>query len=426
MGGERETVAIGSVAQIFDGPHATPSTQAIGPVFLGIDALENGRLKLNAARCVSESVFAEWTRRVTPMPGDLVFSYETRIGQAALIPPNFRCCLGRRLALARIDRERVHPEYLLYYYLAPDFQKILRAHTKPGSTVDRIHLSDFPKFPIVLPPLAEQGRIVELLSSLDDRIALNKEMGETLEAIARTLFQSWFVDFDLVRRAAAGEDTGLPPHIAALFLACLTNEGRPEGWTSTALPEMATFLNGLALQRFPATDDVPSLPVIKIAEMRTGTKATSARATSALPSDDYIVSDGDHLFSWSGSLTHCLWSHGPGALNQHLFKVIPTTAPAWFCYFAVDHFLPEFQRIAAAKAVTMGHIQRYHLDQAALAMPPKKSLERLGDVIEPMFDRLKSLPQENRILATLRDTLLPKLISGELRIREAEAVIENI
>ncbi len=294
-----------------------------------------------------------------------------------------------------------------------------------GAVMPKLTQSSLNAIPLLLPSPAEQTAISDLLSALDDKITLNGEMSATLERIARKLFQSWFVDFNPVRRAIDGEDIGLPAHIAALFPARLTHNGLPEGWTATALPEMATFLNGLALQRFPAADDVPSLPVIKIAEMRTGTKPTSARATSALPSEDYIVNDGDHLFSWSGSLTHCLWSHGPGALNQHLFKVIPTTAPAWLCYFAVDHFLPEFQRIAAAKAVTMGHIQRHHLDQAVLAMPPQPLLRQLGAVIEPMFERLKSLSQESRTLNTLRDTLLPKLISGELRIRDVEKIAES-
>lgn len=144
MSGEWAIVPIGSVATIYDGPHATPPTQASGPIFLGIDTLDNGRLNLDSTRSVSEEIFREWTRRVVPAAGDLVFSYETRIGQAALIPENLKCCLGRRLALVRVDRERVIPEYLLYYYISPDFQDVLRANTKPGSTVDRIHLGACP------------------------------------------------------------------------------------------------------------------------------------------------------------------------------------------------------------------------------------------------------------------------------------------
>jgi type I restriction enzyme S subunit len=178
MGGEWTSVPIGSVADIYDGPHATPPTVDQGPIFLGIDALENGRLNLTASRHVTEADFKIWTRRVVPIAGDLVFSYETRIGQAALIPNGLRCCLGRRLALARPNPEKICSRYLLYYFLSPNFQKYLRSRTMPGSTVDRLHLRDFPTFPIALPPLAEQQRIGELLGALDDKLELNQRMAE--------------------------------------------------------------------------------------------------------------------------------------------------------------------------------------------------------------------------------------------------------
>lgn len=191
MGGEWEEVPIGSVATIYDGPHATPKTIESGPIFLGIDSLDNGRLNLSATRHVTEADFKNWTRRVRPTVGDLVFSYETRIGEAALIPAGLRCCLGRRLALARPDRSKLSSRYLLYYYLSPRFQEFLRSRTMPGSTVDRIHLRDFPNFPIALPPLREQQRVADLLGSLDDKIELNRRMAETLEAMARALFHEW-------------------------------------------------------------------------------------------------------------------------------------------------------------------------------------------------------------------------------------------
>ena len=192
MVGKWPSVEIGSVADIYDGPHATPPMVEDGPIFLGIDALDDGRLNLDCARHVSEEIFRDWTRRVVPTAGDLVFSYETRIGQAALIPPGLRCCLGRRLGLVRPKSEGLNSRYLLYYYLSPSFQDHLRAHTKPGSTVDRIHLNDFPRFPIAMPPRRHQDEIADLLGSLDDKIELNRRMAETLEAMARALFKSWF------------------------------------------------------------------------------------------------------------------------------------------------------------------------------------------------------------------------------------------
>ena len=157
-------------------------------------------------------------------------------------------------------------------------------------------------------------------------------MSETLEATARTTFKSWFVE-----------------------------GARPE-WPVCGLDEVATFLNGLALQKYPPTAS-GSLPVIKIAQLRAGDAHGADRASSELPAG-YTVEDGDVLFSWSGSLECVLWAGGQEALNQHLFKVTSTGFPKWFYYLWIHEHLPTFREIAAGKATTMGHIQRHHLTDA--------------------------------------------------------------
>lgn len=142
---------IGEVVEVFDGPHATPKKIEIGPIFLSISSLENGRLDLSKSARLSEADFAKWTKRVTPRKGDLLFSYETRLGQAALMPDGVRACLGRRMGLLRPRKDKVIPEYLLYAYLSPAFQQIIVANTITGATVDRIALSEMPNFGIRIP-----------------------------------------------------------------------------------------------------------------------------------------------------------------------------------------------------------------------------------------------------------------------------------
>ncbi len=238
----------------------------------------------------------------------------------------------------------------------------------------------------------------------------------------RALFNSWFVDFDPVHARADGRSTGLPDEIATLFPDSFGEGGVPEGWAGRPISLLGRFLNGLALQKYSAAAGEASLPVIKIADLRTGPTAKSDRASVSIPGD-YIVQDGDHLFSWSGSLIHCLWSHGPGALNQHLFKVTAQACPGWFLFQSVEHFLPKFRSIASEKAVTMGHIQRRHLDEAVIAVPNAVLMAAADRVFGPMHERVLKLSLQCRTLATLRDTLLPKLISGELRIADAERQI---
>ncbi|MDH4082772.1 MAG: restriction endonuclease subunit S [Nitrospira sp.] len=159
-------VPIGDVAEVFDGPHATPKTVDAGPVFLGISALQDGKINLGETRHVTPQDFRQWTRRVKPQTDDVVFSYETRLGQAAIIPEGLECCLGRRMGLVRVNRKRVDPRFFVYQYISPPFRKFLDSKTVRGATVDRIALKEFPSFPVSLPSLAEQERRTRRLDKL--------------------------------------------------------------------------------------------------------------------------------------------------------------------------------------------------------------------------------------------------------------------
>lgn len=242
-------------------------------------------------------------------------------------------------------------------------------------------------------------------------------MNETLEAIGRALFKSWLIDFDHVRAKAEGCDPGLPKHIADLFPDRFEDSDLgeiPAGWEIRGLDEIARFLNGLALQKYPPKDG-RSLPVIKIAQLRAGNTIGADRASADLK-PDYVVQDGDILFSWSGSLECVVWAGGIGALNQHLFKVTSDGYPRWFCYLWIHQHLEHFRYIAAGKATTMGHIQRHHLTDAKVVVAPLDVMDGADTLITPLFDQILHLRIQSRTLAALRDALLPKLLSGELRV----------
>ncbi len=203
-----------------------------------------------------------------------------------------------------------------------------------------------------------------------------------------------------------------------------TDGPMPHGWAVKGLDQIAHFLNGLALQKYPPVD-CAWLPVIKIAQLRKGTTESADRASVGIPAE-YVIVDGDVLFSWSGSLEVALWCGGRGALNQHLFKVTSQQYPKWFYYYWVRHHLPEFQAIAAGKATTMGHIQRQHLSQALVVVPDGKVLEAADRVLGPILQRIIANSLESRTLAELRDTLLPRLLSGELRVPGAAPLVEAL
>lgn len=273
--------------------------------------------------------------------------------------------------------------------------------------------------------IEEQHAIAHILGTLDDKIELNHRMNQTLEEMARALFKSWFVDFDPVLAKAEGRETGLPEAIAALFPDEFEDSELgeiPKGWKVMSLDQIARFLNGLAMQKYPPTDG-QSLPVIKIAQLRAGNTDGADRASIGIK-PDYVIHDGDILFSWSGSLECRLWTGGQGALNQHLFKVTSDQYPRWLCYLGIHQHLEDFRHIAAGKATTMGHIQRHHLTDAKLAIPPTELLRAINPIIEPIIESTCFRAVQSRTLASIRDTLLPKLISGELRIEEAERFAE--
>ncbi len=282
---------------------------------------------------------------------------------------------------------------------------------------------------VPLAPVREQQSIADALSALDSRIFLLRQTNATLESITQALFKSWFIDFDPVRAKAEGrEPEGMDAAMAALFPAEFEESALgsiPKGWAVRSLDSFATYLNGLALQKYPPESEEEFLPVIKIAQLRAGHTSGSDKASAKLK-PEYVVRDGDVLFSWSGSLEVEIWCGGDGALNQHLFKVTSKDVPKWFYYLATKHFLPGFRDIAAHKATTMGHIQRRHLSEARLPVPPEPVLQALSSVVAPLLERRVTGALQARDLAALRDSLLPRLIAGKLRLPEAPAEVELV
>jgi type I restriction enzyme S subunit len=365
---------------------------------------------------------------------DILFTIAGTIGRVAqvtndILPAN----TNQAVAIVRPNPDLIFPRFL--YYVLRDSKRIQLAQSRVVQSVQaNFSLGELSAVELPLPPQEEQRAIAHILGTLDDRIELNRRANETLEAMARTLFKAWFVDFEPVRakmegRWKRGESLpGLPAHLYDTFPDRLIESELgeiPEGWEMRSLDSIANYLNGLALQKFPPESETEFLPVIKIAQLRAGNTNGADKASTQIK-PEYVVVDGDVLFSWSGSLEVEVWNGGRGALNQHLFKVTSNEVPKWFYFFATRQHLSDFRAIAAGKATTMGHIQRKHLTDARIAVAPPESMKKFDAVIASQFDQLVSNAQQSRSLAQLRDTLLPKLISGELRISDAERFLGEV
>ena len=298
-----------------------------------------------------------------------------------------------------INTDKVDPKFLFYSICKRDFASMNVGSAVPSMTVNILNdiQISYPK------NIEDQRRIASILSSLDRKIELNNKINADLEEMAQAIFKNGFVDFEPCKDGKfVDSELGMIP----------------EGWKVGRLTEIASYMNGLAMQKFPPENDEDSLPVLKIKELGQGFCGPDSDRCSCNIKDECKVHNGDVIFSWSGTLLVDVWCGGDCGLNQHLFKVTSKEYPKWFYYYWTKHHLQEFIHIAKDKAVTMGHIKRGHLEEALVAIPDNDSMERAHELFEPILSKMISLRLENSRLSTLRDTLLPRLMSGELEVPE--------
>lgn len=276
-------------------------------------------------------------------------------------------------------------DFVFYLSRWDEVREFAESNFEGTSGRQRVPKDCFDNLLLNVPPYSEQISIASILTSLDDKIDLLHRQNKTLEALAETIFRQWFV------------------------------EGAKKEWEEKSLDEIADYLNGLACQKFPPQSEIEKLPVIKIKEMKNGFSENVDWATSDVP-QEYIIETGDILFSWSGSLDVMIWAQGKGVLNQHLFKVTSEKYPKWFYYLATKFHLDEFTVIAESKTTTMGHIQRKHLSEAKMKVPSANELQEIDKVMNPLIEKIISNYKQIKTLTQLRDTLLPKLMSGEVRV----------
>ncbi len=397
------TVNIGSICDgIFDGPHATPTKTDSGPIFLGISNLNNGRIDLTGAEHLSEEDFVRWTRRVVPQESDIVFSYETRLGETAMIPRGLRCCLGRRMALMRPNRKKVEPRFLLYAYMGPEFQNILRKHTIPGSTVDRIPLTEFPRFPIRIPPLPQQRAIATILGALDDKIELNRRMNETLEAMARAIFTSWFVDFDPVRAKMEGRQPfGMDADTAALFPESLAPSSIgeiPGDWKVSPIGKIVEFAYGKALKA-----DV----------RRHGTIPVYGSNGQVGWHDEALAKGSGIVIGRKGNAGTVTWVPSDFFPIDTTFYIVPTATIQSMYYLFYALSILELASLGADSAVP--GLNRNIAYMTEMLAPPMTIIGAFEEIVAPLLAHVRVNVEEIRTLSALRDVLLPKLLSGEIR-----------
>ena len=282
-----------------------------------------------------------------------------------------------------IDEDKLNPHYLWMWFRRPEFDRYARFKSR-GSAHEFFEWDEMCDVYLPIPDIDIQRRIVKEYQAVEARIHANDRMIEKLEETLDCLFNEKVSSF-------------------------LGAEILPTEWKKSNLPGIADFLNGIACQKFEPENDEPYYPVIKIREMGIGdTDVMSDRASTCIPAK-YVIRKGDLLFSWSASLTVGIWCGQNGALNQHIFKVLPKHCPKWFCYSWIKHYLEQWNNFISAKATSMGHLKQEDLSNADVIVPSKKDLMNLDKLFSPVFDYLIATKKEQLLLDNLRKTLLARL-----------------
>lgn len=345
----------------------------------------------NITKFVTEEKARSLSRSIAHR-GDVIVTISGTIGQIAYIPEDSLydeyLCSQRQFRVS-FDSSMVYVPYLVFYFHTFEGQnKILSFANQTGVPALSQPLKNFKKIRLCLPSLQVQRRIASIVETINDKIENNIKINDNLYAQAKAIFDNHFINIDAI----------------------------PAGWRKGNLLDIANYLNGLAMQKFRPQGNEIGLPVLKIKELRQGSCDDSSELCSLRIKPEYIIHDGDVIFSWSGSLLVDIWCGGTCGLNQHLFKVTSDIYDKWFCYLWTAHHLARFIAIAADKATTMGHIKREELAKAEVLIPCEEDYTSLTSIMQPIFELIISNRIEARKLAALRDELLPKLMSGEIDV----------
>ena len=319
--------------------------------------------------------------------GDIVFSRVGSVDRCSYVDKTHAGWMFSGRCLRVRPNTEIDSEYLYYYFCMDEIKEFVR-NIAVGATMPSINTKLLGEVTVRFPDLVQQKKIAGVLSAIDGKIKVNQKINDNLYAQAKAIFSNYFINIDTI----------------------------PTGWEKGSLLDIASYLNGLAMQQFRPDERETGIPVLKIKELRQGFCDADSELCSPGIKSEYIIKDGDVVFSWSGSLLVDIWCGGTCGLNQHLFKVTSKVYDKWFYYLWTAHHLDRFIAIAADKATTMGHIKREELAKAEVLIPSDIDYQNIRSIMAPIFDLIISNRIEAHKLAALRDELLPKLMSGELDV----------
>ena len=416
--------------ELIDCMHKTPTAQEDGYPYVGIPQMKGGWIDFESTRKMSRKDFIEWTKKAKPQKHDVVLSRRTNPGVTAFDKTGTPFALGQNLVLLRADGRRVDPPFLKWLVRTPVWWEQIDKFMNVGAVFNSLKCADVPYFELPVPPIETQRRMSVLMDAIDDKIDLNRRMNDTLEAMARAIFKDWFVDFGPTRAKTGGRAPYLAPELWELFSENLDEEGKPVGWMVRPASDLfefnpresvkkgtnAPYLDMAALPTFGAVPDVPIHREYKSGSKFRDGDTLIARITPCLENGKtaYVFDLGSNVV-------------GAGSTE---FIVIRSRAllPKPASYILARE--PEFRAHAERSMTgTSGRQRANHeaLSRYELVVPADDRVwSALGDLVNPLMDGVIANAGESRTLSQTRDLLLPKLMSGEIRLREAEKAVEAV
>ena len=418
--------------KLIDCVHKTPTAQDAGYPYVGIPQMKVGWIDFESARKISRDDFVEWTKKAKPQEHDVILSRRTNPGVTAIDKTGAEFALGQNLVLLRADGHRVHPAFLKWLVRTPAWWGQIDKFMNVGAVFNSLKCADVPNFELPIPPLEVQQEMCVLLDAIDDKIDLNRRMNETLEAMARAIFKDWFVDFGPTRAKAEGRAPYLAPEIWGLFPDALDDEDKPVRWELSEIGKEVEAVGG-------ATPSTKEPSYWDGGEHHWATpKDLSKLASPVLLDTDRKITDagvkkissgllpvGTVLLSSRAPIGYLVIAEVPTAVNQGFIamvckKRLPNVFVLFWCYENLDYIK------GISGGSTFAEISKKAFRPVPVVVPSEQVIAVYEGLVRPLYDRIVANMKESASLAQTRDLLLPKLMSGEIRLREAEEAVEAV
>lgn len=387
---------------IVDSEHkSAPETEEGYPLIKTSD-IENGRIKFDDVSYVDEETYKEWTRRLTPEPGDIIMTREAPVGRVGIIPEGKQVCLGQRTVLIRAKKETLDAKFLRYFLLSDTVQNRFQA-LSTGSTVDHLNLSDLRSFRLPdLPSIEDQKKIGEILTQLDEKISINNKISNVLSSIVKTVFNSWFVRFEPYNQFKSTERGEIP----------INFDLKP-------ITEISEVTYGYSFDSDDFNEQRNGVPVIRNGDIpNTSVDYSTDRYIDVEFDKKYAVNPGDLVVSMDGKFRPYIWKGEDAALNQRVCKFEGHSDE--FNKLFLFHSLarPLFELEQTKTGTTVIHLGKRDIQDIQVPVPDPESLEEFNSLTKPIHNQIIELSNQNRKLIRIRDSLLPELMSGEVRVSD--------